>query len=219
MNGTLYRIFNLINGKSYIGKTYDSFYNRLSKHITESSRSESIHRPLYKAFKKYGIDNFSAEILGEFEQGILEDKEIEYIKFFNSYGKEGYNATLGGDGRRTLTIDEEKLIALYLQTKNISTVSKAFSVSYATVEKILRAKNIEIIAYSSDKKIKSRLSKKVKLVDIDIIFIDAYECASFILECELVPPTTTKISIADCIRKVCNGGRKHYLGMSFEYVK
>lgn len=219
MNGTLYRIFNILNGKSYIGKTYSGFYKRLQQHIVESSRTKSKHRPLYIAFNKYGIDNFSAEILGEFEQGMLESKEIEYIKLYNSYGKGGYNATLGGDGSRTLDIEEEKLISLYLKTKNISTVSKEFSIAYATVEKILKAKNIEIIPYSSDKKIKPRVSKKVRIIEVDIVFIDAYECATFLLECDLVSSSSTRTSIADCIRKVCNGGRPHYLGLCFEYVE
>lgn len=70
MNGTLYRIFNTINGKSYIGKTYNSIYVRLKNHLNCSD-----DRPLYRAFRKYGTDYFSMEILGEFPEGELETQE------------------------------------------------------------------------------------------------------------------------------------------------
>ena len=52
----------------------------------------SIHR----AFRKYGIDNFSFEILEECNPEDLFEREKYYIEKYDSY-KKGYNETLGGD--------------------------------------------------------------------------------------------------------------------------
>lgn len=59
--------------------------------------------PLYKAFKKYGIDNFTIEILYDVPNPTYQIKswldrlEISYIEKYNSYGHTGYNQTRGGD--------------------------------------------------------------------------------------------------------------------------
>lgn len=94
----IYKITNLINGKVYIGQSND-IYKRWKEHkrISKVSESGSL---LYRAFKKYGIENFSFEILEKCEPKDLDEREIFYIKKFNSYvgGNEGYgyNLTMGG---------------------------------------------------------------------------------------------------------------------------
>lgn len=53
-------------------------------------------RPLYQAMKEYGIENFSVETLEETENP--EEREKYWIEYFSSF-KNGYNATIGGDGK------------------------------------------------------------------------------------------------------------------------
>lgn len=50
---------------------------------------------MYLDFKKYGFENFSFEILEECKTEELDEEEIYWIKYYDSYNK-GYNLTGGG---------------------------------------------------------------------------------------------------------------------------
>ena len=98
-NSGIYCITNNINNKVYIGQAI-KLRKRLLVHINYKEDSN----PLYKAFSKYGIENFEFTILEEFEgknyneiKKKLDELEIYYINKYDSYNK-GYNQTLGGDG-------------------------------------------------------------------------------------------------------------------------
>ena len=76
----VYKITNNINGKVYIGITTCSLEYRWSKHVTES-RNENNTKHLYKAMRKYGLDNFSIEQIDssdDFKK--LGELERQYIK-------------------------------------------------------------------------------------------------------------------------------------------
>jgi group I intron endonuclease len=92
--GIIYLIINKINDKKYVGQTRQLLNKRWSYHITESKTYRD--RPLYKAMNKYGIDNFNIRILEECDVEKLNEREIWWINFFDSY-LYGYNATTGGD--------------------------------------------------------------------------------------------------------------------------
>ena len=101
MVGRLYKIINNKNEKIYIGKTYKTLEQRFKEHLLESKKHKSKGRKIYKAINEIGGNNFTIELIGEYEEGILEGKEQEYIKLYNTY-RNGYNSTLGGDGKRYL---------------------------------------------------------------------------------------------------------------------
>lgn len=89
----IYKITNIINNKIYIGKTeYSNPTKRWKQHLADYKREYCKERPLYKAFNKYGIDNFSFEIIEE--TNVPEEREKHYIELYQSF-KKGYNATLG----------------------------------------------------------------------------------------------------------------------------
>lgn len=89
----IYKITNTINRKVYIGKSID---------IEERWRQERYKQPnlhFANAVKKYGIENFSFEVLEECSEEQLDDKEKFYIKEYNSTDENlGYNITSGGTG-------------------------------------------------------------------------------------------------------------------------
>lgn len=96
----IYLITNVVNGKHYVGQ---SIYlrKRLMHHISNYNR-ERYDAPLYRAFTKHGIDNFTVDILWstnskEFNaiKSTLDKLEKQYIEEYHSYGE--YNQTLGGD--------------------------------------------------------------------------------------------------------------------------
>lgn len=94
----IYKITNLINNKVYIGKTVNP-KKRWNDHIRVSKQPKNpkffiIHR----AIAKYGVDNFSFEVICEHEsEEECFSAEIKFISLFNSI-KFGYNIALGGRG-------------------------------------------------------------------------------------------------------------------------
>lgn len=103
----IYKITNIINGKSYIGLSKNCmrrWYDHRSKAFN-SHKKDDLEKPLYKAFRKYGLENFTFEILEECLEEDLAKKEIFFIEKEGTY-KKGYNANLGGD----LGLSKEKAL-------------------------------------------------------------------------------------------------------------
>lgn len=96
----VYKLTNKINGKSYIGITTNSLEKRIIQHHYDARHG--VDRPLYRAMRKYGENNFSSEII-DTAQSLeeLKQKEQYWIEYYNTYGAngQGYNATRGGDVR------------------------------------------------------------------------------------------------------------------------
>lgn len=94
----IYKITNDINDKVYIGKTNLSIEKRFKEHCDDSKRDRYEQRPLYRAMNKYGIEHFHIEEIENCLPEEASDKEIYWIGYYHSY-TEGYNATIGGDGK------------------------------------------------------------------------------------------------------------------------
>lgn len=91
--GIIYRAFNKISGKSYIGQTTTKLKYRISQHYRNSLKGN------YKfpnALRKYDKDDWEWTVLAEVEMQKLNEYERFFIKDLNTY-KSGYNSTLGGD--------------------------------------------------------------------------------------------------------------------------
>lgn len=109
----VYKIENLINGKKYIGQTIKTFDERYQfkgegvervlaylemRERNKQSYSETLYGNdhLLKSIRKYGVDNFTVEIIDEAEtQEELNEKEIEWIAYYKS-DTDGYNKCIGG---------------------------------------------------------------------------------------------------------------------------
>ena len=93
---TVYKITNKINNKCYIGSSI-KVQKRWYQHINAACNPNNPHYdyPLYRAFRKYGIKNFSFEIIKDDFNSSKEmiDYEKEMIIFFDSYNN-GYNQTI-----------------------------------------------------------------------------------------------------------------------------
>ena len=91
----IYKITNLINQHSYIGLS-TQLEKRWKYHLDPYNQERESYKTLYKAFKKYGVENFSFEILEECSVEELGSKEKFYIKKYDTYYN-GYNMTSGGE--------------------------------------------------------------------------------------------------------------------------
>lgn len=101
VNIIIYKITNTINNKVYIGLTTCTLDYRWSRHITESKNINNT-KHLYKAMRKYGIENFVIEEIDHTDDfkklGILERC---YISYYDSQNPDkGYNLTAGGESNQ-----------------------------------------------------------------------------------------------------------------------
>ena len=105
--GYIYKITNIINNKFYIGQTQKTIEERFQAHL-KCARNH-VNRYLYDAMNKYGYDNFIPSLIEECEDNLLNEREIYWIKFYNTTNKDiGYNMTIGGDGGNTWTNNPHK---------------------------------------------------------------------------------------------------------------
>ena len=80
-------IYNSINNKCYVGQS-KHILRRWCQHRYDSKEE---NRPLYKAFQKYGIENFEFSIITECAPEQLTQLEEFYINQYNTYVPYGYN--------------------------------------------------------------------------------------------------------------------------------
>ena len=138
----IYCITNLINGKQYVGKTTTSVTKRFKEHCKDCKKRDEEKRPLYNAMNKYGIENFVAQELIECEIDELNSYEIMFIEKLNTFGKDGYNATKGGDG--SILFDYNQIVNLYKEGKSMVEVASIVHCCVETVSKVVHLYNLPI---------------------------------------------------------------------------
>lgn len=104
----VYKITNNLNNKSYIGISVD-IERRWRDHKLPYNWEREHNKVLYQAFIKYGLNNFTFEVLEECKIEELSDKEKYYIEKYNTF-KEGYNSTAGGEDNQGESHPRHKLI-------------------------------------------------------------------------------------------------------------
>lgn len=124
MYGFVYITTNHVNGKQYIGQRK---YDKQGK-WKEYLGSGII---LSRAIEKYGLKNFSKEIIEECKtKKILNEREIYWINYYNAVESDNfYNIASGGDGGNTIagyTDDQRKLLSTKLSNmrKGIVNIGK-----------------------------------------------------------------------------------------------
>lgn len=131
----LYRIFNKINDKSYIGITKWNFAVRYSGNWQK--HTHSIH--LKSEVKKYGFENFDYEILIDDPDktiGELIELEKEFIIKYNSKVPNGFNLTEGGSSETysfTRTYDLVDANGEKITVKNLSEFCHKNELSYSAM--------------------------------------------------------------------------------------
>lgn len=163
----IYQITNKINGKIYIGKTEFSLQKRFKEHCQDAFREKCEKRPLYAAMRKYGIENFEISLIEETDTP--EEREVYWIEQKRSF-KNGYNATLGGDGKKY--IDYDLVIATYNELKSAVDVAKVLNIHEDSVRKILKINNID--TYSSQEVILRKYGNVILQYDMNMNFIQSF---------------------------------------------
>ena len=153
---------------------------------------------------KYGIEHFSIEELEECNESIINEREQYWIQKLNTYGKTGYNATLGGDSKHYYNYQE--IADKYLELQSIKAVCDYFQCDYRTVKAACYEYKIEI--KTGQQHAKEKLGKKVKMLPEGIIFNSLHEAGNYLIQNKIAKTTNPK-GVAVHIRNVCNGKKQN----------
>lgn len=210
----IYKITNNINDKIYIGQTNYILSERLHQHYLDSKKQHRKNRPLYQAINKYGIENFSIELIEETDNPL--EREIYWIEYYGSF-KNGYNATMGGNGKRYL--DYDLIISTYNQLQNINKVAKILNVDQGSISTILNMYNINII--HGGEVTKRQSSKIVAMIDkntnqIIKVFSSHMDAARWLITNN--KSSDKDIKIAGRIGSVVKGKRKTAYGYKWKDI-
>lgn len=106
----IYKIENLINGNKYIGQSNNITKRwNAEKRTAFNEKDPGYEYPLSRALRKYGIENFSFEIIEECPEEKLNERERYWVAFYDTFFN-GYNQTLGGDSPKVQP--KEKIIGI-----------------------------------------------------------------------------------------------------------
>ena len=196
----IYIIRNTCNNKVYVGQTTQTLEQRFHKHIIDSKVIDKAHRPLYQAMQKYGKDNFYIELIEKCNLKDADDREQYWIKFYNSYGNDGYNATIGGQSYKPYYYEDiAKLIENGYSRNQITEIIGCYK---DTVSKVARAYNLPLN--------KVKMNKSIIQYDLNGNQINKFEniasAARYIKD--LVHPSGNEHSVRKCISRCCNDKTK-----------
>ena len=138
----IYKIENLINHHCYIGQSRN-IEKRWEDHkiAAFNSNQKSYDYPLYRAIRKYGLSNFSFEVIELCTVEELNSKEIYWIGFYHAFG-EGYNQTIGGNIIAHPKLTESQIIEIknrlinFVDTDTHQKIASDYCVSTDTIQAI-----------------------------------------------------------------------------------
>lgn len=207
----IYKITNKINGKIYIGKTLQTVEKRWQEHSSDYLKPRCEKRPLYSAMRKYGIENFIVEEIEKCNNEILSEREKYWIEYYGSF-KNGYNATLGGDGKSY--IDYDLVVKMYRFYKNQKKTADFLNISIDSVKSALLLKEEKI--YTSKEVVKAQMGKQVLQLNLKE---EPLKCFSSLADAAKSLNRNTEIrGISVHIREVCNGKRKTAYGYKWSWL-
>ncbi len=165
--GVIYKITNRVNGKLYYGQTKQPPNRRWSQHKQAAKKGGKMI--LYEAIRKYGVENFTFEIVCECETlEELNQKEIHYIQEGNTLAPNGYNAGRGGDNyektdetRKKLSNSNKGRIITPEWRENMSKARKGKKITEETRERMRKAQAGRSISEETKEKLRRvNLGKK-----------------------------------------------------------
>ena len=208
--GYIYKITNKLNNKCYIGQTVKNPEKRFQQHRNNYTKSYFSQIVLYKAFNKYGIENFIFEVIEEVENNKLDEKEKYWIEYYDSYFN-GYNSTLGGKLVELYNWDIDDIIEKYFILKSARQVAKVIGCDHSTIDRILNQNNIYRFTQAEQVSQPVILIKDNKKYE----FSTTIEAAEWLRETKQSKAKTSKITKNNLIAAI--NKQKIYLGYNVFY--
>lgn len=203
----IYKITNKLNNKVYIGKTLESVDKRWAEHLHDYNRDRNKDRPLYRAMKKYGCNNFEITTVEECSVDELNNREQYWISMFDSF-KHGYNATIGGDGKAF--VDSDFIIYLWNNGLNIKQIKNQTGYDCCTIRKYLSLNGI------TKQEIHNRLIKERSM---PVAMIDKNSGEIIKMFSSIADAGREMNDIGNHIASVCVGNRKSAYGYIWKHLQ
>ena len=148
--GYIYRIYRIINQKSYIGIT-----NNIKRRIQSHKGLHNKNAVISKAIKKYGWDAFSWEVLERCPIKDIIDREFIWIAALDTYHN-GYNGSPGGGGKESgwknikmqnheIREYQNEIIELNKSGFSFNKISKLYDTNAPLIKRIIQDKFPEVI--------------------------------------------------------------------------
>lgn len=208
--GYIYKIQNKINGHVYIGQTVKRLEKRFQQHRNNYNKPYFSQLSLYKAFNKYGIENFTFEQVEEIPNDQLDEREKYWIEYYNSY-KNGYNMTIGGRLVELYNWDINEIIQLYKTYRSARKVAEIIGCDHSTIDNLLNANNVE--RYTSGQQL-----MKIIILEKDnkkIRFESSTDAAQWLIDNKYSRTNITK-NVRRLVTEAANE-EKSYLGFKVYY--
>jgi group I intron endonuclease len=177
----IYKITNKTNGKTYVGQSVD-IEERWKQHQWKAFNCNELayNSAIHAAFRKYGLDAFTYEIVELCSPEELDEREKFWIQELDTISPNGYNILVGGQGDRltksrvcdkcgidisrysdsglcphcvklTQDIEKEELYSKLIENNgNFTAVGRIYNLSDNAIRK--RCKNFDLPTHSSDYK-------------------------------------------------------------------
>lgn len=215
----IYVIKNNINDKKYIGKTNYSIEKRFKEHLRDATKVRKEKRPLYNAICKYGKEHFSIQILEEVDPVHASEREKYWISFYDTFNN-GYNATLGGDGKNY--INYKKILKLFDETiLSKKEIASECQCSVKTVSNIISQYRGDVdwsMRYHMNNSTSTGLNIKgipVRCIETQQKFHSATAAANWLVKNGKIK---SQAYGRNKIPKVCRGERKTLGGYHWEFI-
>lgn len=111
----IYRIYNKVNGKSYIGQS-KNVERRINEHFYSLSRGVHRNHHLQSAFLLYGSENFGHQLIEACEEATLTQREEYWIDAAHHYAGV-YNLAKPENGKKMSIEVRQKMSASHLNRK------------------------------------------------------------------------------------------------------
>lgn len=139
----IYKYENLINGKTYVGQTNNIRLRRNGHRSTMNNPNDKgYNHPFYRALRKYGVENFSFEVLEEIEDDEkrekVTEKEIYFQHLYHSFiGDGGYclqEGQLHNKFKEPLSFEEKCGLSKLFSLEEIKDIQKMLIQGYQFFE-------------------------------------------------------------------------------------
>ena len=208
--GYIYKITNTLNDKVYIGQTIKTVQKRCTEHKNNSNKEYFSQIVLYKAFNKYGIENFICEEIEEVPNDKLDEREKYWIEYYDSYFN-GYNSTLGGRTTQLYNWDTDDIIEKYMILKSARAVAKEIGCDHSTIDRILNENGVKRFTPSQQQSKPLYFKKKDEIHH----FETTREAAEWLIENGITKMTNPNLVRQEITNRIRNN--KKYFGFEVYY--
>ena len=160
------------------------------------------------------LNFFSIEEIEETDSP--EERETYWIEFYGTF-KNGYNATIGGDGKRYL--DYDLIVTTYAELQNATKTAEVLGISQDSVIKVLNSRKIQIAP--SSEIVLRQFGKVTNMYSLTGEFLRSFPSTNAAADYMVQNGLTgcKKTTIKQHITEVCTGRRKTAAKFKWKYAE